>query len=178
MLLNICNRYERMRCSRIKQHNCRKVIDGKHTNDHIWSFLGFLNHDMIDLSANIVLPSSNRNRICPTGRCRGGCSCWRRADVRVGALVGKVTFLPTREAPPFPRQWVLSGLSPLNILIPSNRSLGGAGARHHLVLRSRISLSSYLWPWMEHWLSRMEHRSNGGRSDTGSGATAWLMLTQ
>jgi hypothetical protein len=131
---------------------------------------------MIDLSMNIVLPSSNRNRICPMGRCRGGRSCRRRAAARVGAFVGKVTFLPTREAPSFPRQWVLSGLSPPNILIPSNRSLGGAGAWHHLALHSRISLSSYLWPWLEQWLSRMEHRSSGGHSDTGSGATAWLML--
>jgi hypothetical protein len=24
-----------MRCSRIKQHNCRSVIDEKHTNDHV-----------------------------------------------------------------------------------------------------------------------------------------------
>jgi hypothetical protein len=27
---------------------------------------------VIDLSMNIVLPSSNRNRISPMGRCRGG----------------------------------------------------------------------------------------------------------
>jgi hypothetical protein len=79
MLLIICSRYERMQCSRIKQHNCRKVIDGKHTNDHVWSFLGFLNRDMIDLAMNIVLPSSNRNKICPTGRSRGGRNCQRRA---------------------------------------------------------------------------------------------------
>jgi hypothetical protein len=65
MLLNICSRYERMRCPRIKQHNCREVVDGKRTDDYVRSFLGFLNCDMIDLSANIVLPSSNRNRICP-----------------------------------------------------------------------------------------------------------------
>jgi hypothetical protein len=127
MLLNICSRYERMQCPRIKQHNCREVIDGKHTDDHVRSFLGFLNCDMIDLSVNIVLPSSNRNRICPTGRCRSGCSCWRRAATRIGTLVGKVTFLPTSKTLPFPQQWVLSSMSPLNILIPSNRSLGSAG---------------------------------------------------
>jgi hypothetical protein len=148
MLLNICSRYETMRCSRIKQHNCRKVVDGKHTNDHVRSFLGFLNRDMIDLPTNIVLPSSNRNRICPMGRCRGGCSCQRRVVARVGALVGNVAFLPSKT-PPFSRQWVLSGLSPLNILVPSNGSLGGAGVRHHLVLQSRIFLSCYLWPWLE-----------------------------
>jgi hypothetical protein len=149
MFLIICSRYERLQCSRIKQHNCRKVIDGKHTNDHVRSFLGFLNRDMIDLAANIVLPSRNRNRICPIGRCRGGRSCQRRVAAQVGALVGKVAFLPTSKTPTFSRQWVLSGLSPLNILVPSNRSLGGARARHHLALRSRISLSRYLWPWLE-----------------------------
>jgi hypothetical protein len=149
MLLNICSRYERMRCSRITQHNCRKVIDGKCTDDHVRSFLGFLNGDMIDLSTNIVLPSSNRNRICPTGRCRSGCSCRRRAAARIGTLVSKVSFLPTSKTLPFPRQWVLSSLSPLNILIQSNRSLGIAGARPCLALRSRISLPRYLRPWLE-----------------------------
>jgi hypothetical protein len=68
-----------MRCSRIKQHNCREVVDEKCTNDHVRSFMGFLNGDMIDLSMNIALPSNNKNRICPTGRSRGGCSCQRRA---------------------------------------------------------------------------------------------------
>jgi hypothetical protein len=61
-----------MRCSRIKQHNCRSVIDEKHTNDHIWSFLGFLHCDVIDLPVNIVQPSNKRNRISSTGRRRGG----------------------------------------------------------------------------------------------------------
>jgi hypothetical protein len=177
MLLNICNRYERMRCSRIKQHNCRKVVDGKCTDDHVRSFLGFLNCDMIDLSANIVLPSSNRNRICPTGSCRSGHSCRRRAAAQIGTLVSKVTFLPTSKTLPFPRQWVLSSLSPVNILIPSNRSLGIAGAWHRLVLQSRISSPRYLRPCLEQRLSRMEHKSSGGRSDTWSGATAWLLLT-
>jgi hypothetical protein len=166
-----------MRCSRIKQHNCRKVVDGKRTNDHVRSFLGFLNYDMIDLSVNVVLPSSNRNRICPTGRCRSGRSCRRRAAARIGTLVGKVTFLPTSKTLPFPWQWVLSSMSPLNILIPSNRSLGSARAWHRLALRSRISLPRYLRHWLEQWLSRTEHRSSGGRSDTWPRATAWLLLT-
>jgi hypothetical protein len=121
---------------------------------------------MIDLSANIVLPSSNRNRICPTGRCRSGRRCRRRADTWITTLIGKVTFLPTSKTLPFPRQWVLSSMSPLNILIPSNRSLGSAGAWHRLALRSRISLPRYLRPWLEQRLSRTEHRSSGGRSDT------------
>jgi hypothetical protein len=100
MLLNICNGYERMRCSRIKQNNCRSVIDEKCTNDHVWSFLGFLHCDVIDLSMNIILSSSNRNRIGPTGRRRGAHSCLRRAVAQIGALVGKVTFLPTGVSPP------------------------------------------------------------------------------
>jgi hypothetical protein len=101
MILNICSGYKRMRCSRIKQHNCRSVIDEKHINDHIWSFLGFLHCDMVDLPMNIVLPSSNRNRISSTGRGRGGQSYLRRVVGWIGALVGKVTSLPTGIALPF-----------------------------------------------------------------------------
>ena len=127
MLLNICNKYERMRCSIIKQHNCREDVDEKRIDDHIRSFLGFLNCDMIDLSANEVLPSSNRNRIYPTGRCRSGRSYQRRAVARIGTLVGIVTLLSTSKTLLFSRQWVLGGLSPLNILVPSNGSLGSAG---------------------------------------------------
>jgi hypothetical protein len=56
---------------------------------------------MIEFSANIVLRSSNKNKISPTGRHRGGHGCLRRAVALAGALVGKVTFLPTSEAPPF-----------------------------------------------------------------------------
>jgi hypothetical protein len=101
MLLNICSRFERMRCSRIKQHNCRSVVDEKHTNDHVWSFLGFLHCDMIDLPANIVLLGSNWNRISSMGRRRGGHSYLRRAVAQIGALVGKVTSLATSIALPF-----------------------------------------------------------------------------
>jgi hypothetical protein len=101
MLLNICSGYERMRCSRIKQHNCRSVIDEKRTDDHVWCFLGFVHYDVVDLSANIVLSSCNRKRISTTGRRGGGHGCLRRAVVLIGALVGKVTFLPTSVAPPF-----------------------------------------------------------------------------
>jgi hypothetical protein len=50
---------------------------------------------------SIVLSSSNRNRISPTSRCRGGHDCLRRVVVLIGALVGKVAFLPTSVAPPF-----------------------------------------------------------------------------
>jgi hypothetical protein len=88
MLLNICSRYERMRCSRIKQHNCRSVVDEKRSNNHIWNLLGFLHCDVIDLPMNIVLSRSNKNII----------SYLRRELVGIGALVGKVTFLPTSIA--------------------------------------------------------------------------------
>jgi hypothetical protein len=101
MLLNICSRYERMLCSRIKQNNCRSVIDEKHTNDHIRSFLGFLHCDMIDLPMDIVQLSSNRNRISSMGRCKGGHNYLRWAGAQIGALVGKVTSLPTSIALPF-----------------------------------------------------------------------------
>jgi hypothetical protein len=90
-----------MRCSGIKQHNCRHVIDEKRTNDHVWIFLRFLRCDVIDLSMNTVLSSSNRNRISPTSRRRGGHDCLMRVVALTGALVGKVTFLPTSVAPPF-----------------------------------------------------------------------------
>jgi hypothetical protein len=90
-----------MQCSRIKQHNYRSVINEKHTNDHVWSFKGFLHCNVIGLPVNIVLSSSNRNRISPMGRRRGGRSCLRRAVTWIGVLVGKVTFLPTSVAPPF-----------------------------------------------------------------------------
>jgi hypothetical protein len=101
MLLNACSGYEIMRCSKIKQHNCRSVIDEKRTNDHIWSFLGFLHCDVINLLVNIVLSRSNRGRISPMGRRRGGHDCLRRVVAWIGALVGKVTFLPTSVAPLF-----------------------------------------------------------------------------
>jgi hypothetical protein len=54
---------------------------------------------MIDLPANIVLLGSNMNRISSTGRHRGGHSCLRTAGAWIGALVGKVTSLPTSLAP-------------------------------------------------------------------------------
>jgi hypothetical protein len=50
---------------------------------------------------NIVLPSSNKSRISSTGRCTGRHCCPRRAVVHIGALVGKVTSLPTSVALPF-----------------------------------------------------------------------------
>jgi hypothetical protein len=89
------------RCSRIKHHNCISVIDEKRTNDHVWSFLGFIHYDVIDLPMNLVLSGSNRNKISPMSRRRGRHSCLRRAIAWIGALVGKVTFLPTSVSLPF-----------------------------------------------------------------------------
>jgi hypothetical protein len=73
MLLNICNRYERMRCCIIKQYNCRSVVDEKHTNDNIMSFLRFFHNNMIDSCMSVVLLGSNRKRVGSIGR--GRCSC-------------------------------------------------------------------------------------------------------
>jgi hypothetical protein len=72
MLPNICSRYERMRCSKIKQHNCKSVVDENHTNDNIRSFLRFFHGHMIDSPMGVVLLGSNRNRVGSTGR--GRCS--------------------------------------------------------------------------------------------------------
>jgi hypothetical protein len=72
MLPNICSRYERMRCSRIKQHNYRSVVDEKHTNDNIKSFLRFFHSNMVDSPTSVVLLGSNRNRV--------GSMCWDRCS--------------------------------------------------------------------------------------------------
>jgi hypothetical protein len=56
---------------------------------------------MIDLPANIVLLGSYKNRISSMGRRGGGHSCLRRVGAWIGALVGKVTTLPTSIALPF-----------------------------------------------------------------------------
>jgi hypothetical protein len=90
-----------MWCSRIKQHNCRSVIDEKQTNDNIRSFLGFLHSNMVDPPMSIILLGNNRNRVGSTGRLRSRDSCLRRAGTRIGALVGIVTSLSTSIALPF-----------------------------------------------------------------------------
>jgi hypothetical protein len=172
MLPNIGSRYERMRCSRIKQHNCRSVVDEKHTNDNIRSFLRFFHDNMVDSPTSIVLLGSNRNRVGSMGR--GKCSCNWPVDawVRVGASVSKMTIHSTSKTPPFSRQQVRSNLGSLSILIPSSRDLGIVGALNHLTLRDRKSLSNDLWPRLELWLSRSEHRSRCRCSNTWSRATA------
>jgi hypothetical protein len=99
MLPDICSGYERMRCSRIKQHNCRSVVDEKHTNDNIKSFLRFLHGHMIDSPMGVVLLGSNRNRVGSTGR--GRCSYSRVIGTiaRIGASVGVMSLFTTVVAP-------------------------------------------------------------------------------
>jgi hypothetical protein len=106
MLSNICNIYERMRCSRIKQHNYKSVIDEKHTNDHVQSFLGFFHSNMVELPVNIVLLGSNRNRVGSTSRGRCCCSSLISMGAWIGASVSKMTLLPTSKTPPFSLQHV------------------------------------------------------------------------
>jgi hypothetical protein len=101
MLPNICSRYERMQCSRIKQHNCRNVVDEKYTNDNIRSFLRFFHGNMVDYPMSVVLLGSNMNRVGSTGR--DGCSCnwWGDVWARVQESVSEMTLLSTSKAPPF-----------------------------------------------------------------------------
>jgi hypothetical protein len=146
MLPNICNRYERMQCSRIKQHYCRSVVDEKHTNENIRSFLRFFH--------------SNRNRVGSTGRGRCSYSGLISTSVLIGASVVKMSLFTTVVAPTIILLRVLDSLGPLNTLISSSRSLEIVGVLNHLMPRGRESLSSCMWPWLKLWLSRMEHRSS------------------
>jgi hypothetical protein len=142
MLPNICSRYKRMRCSRIEQHYYRSVIDEKHTNDNIRSFLRFFHSHMIDSPMGIVLLGSNRNRVGSTGR--GRCSCSRLIDtsVWIGASIGVMSMFTTVITPTISLLRVLGSLGSLNTLIPRSRSLEVVGALNHLTLWGRESLSS------------------------------------
>jgi hypothetical protein len=146
MLPNICSRYERMQCSRIKQHYCRSVVDEKHTNENIRSFLRFFH--------------SNRNRVGSMGRGRCSCSGLISTSVLIGASVVKMSLFTTVVAPTIILLRVLDSLGPLNTLISSSRSLEIVGVLNHLMPRGRESLSNCMWPWLKLWLSRMEHRSS------------------
>jgi hypothetical protein len=106
MLPNICSRYERMRCSRVKQRNYRSVIDEKHIGDHVWSFLGFLYSNMVDSPTNIVLLGSNRNRVDSMGRGRYSYSNLISTGAQIGASVSEKTLLTTSKTPPFSMQHV------------------------------------------------------------------------
>jgi hypothetical protein len=160
MLSNICSRYERMRCSKIEQHYYRSVIDEKHTNDNIMSFLRFFHSHMVDSPMVVVLFGSNRNRVGSTGR--GRCSYSRLIDTsaRIGASTGVMSLFTIVIAHTISLLWVLGSLGSLNTLIPSGRSLEVVGALNHLTLRGREFLSSCMWPWQKLRLSRIEHRSS------------------
>jgi hypothetical protein len=160
MLPNICSRYKRMRCCRIKQHNYRSVVDEKHTNDNIRSFLRFFHGHMIDSPMGVVLLGSNRNRIGSTGR--GRCSYSRLIDMSawIGASIGVMSMFTTAIAPTVSLLRVLDSLGSLNTLIPSSRSLEVVGELNHLTLRGRESLSGCLWRWLKLRLSRTKHKSN------------------
>jgi hypothetical protein len=142
MLPNIYSRYERMRCSKIKQHYCRSVVDEKHTNDNIRSFLHFFHNQMIDSPTGVVLLGSNSNRVGSMGR--GRCSYSRLTDTseRIGASIGVMSLFTTAIASTVSLLRVLGSLGPINTLIPSNRSLEVVGALNHLTLWGRESLSS------------------------------------
>jgi hypothetical protein len=114
MLSNICSRYERMRCSRIEQHYCRSVIDKKHTNDNIRSFLRFFHSHMIDSPTGVVLLGSTKNRVRSTGR--GRCSYSRLIDMStwIGASIGVMSLFTTVIAPTISLLWVLGSLGSLN----------------------------------------------------------------
>jgi hypothetical protein len=147
-------------------HNCISVIDEKHTNDHICSFLGFLYNNMIDLPTNIVLLSSNMNRVGSMGRGRCSCNRWVGVWTRVGASVREMTLFSTSKAPPINLQQIRSSLGPLSILISSSRGLEILGALNHLPLWGTKSLSNYLRPRLRLWLSKTEHWSSCRCSNT------------
>jgi hypothetical protein len=149
MLLNIWSGCERTRCSKIKQHNCRSVIDKKHTNDHIRSFLGFLHSNMIDSPTSIVLLGSNRNRVGSTSGGTCSSSSLIGTGAQIGASVGIMSLLSTVVAPMINLQWVLGSLGSLNTLIPSSRSLEIVGVLNHLTLQGGKSFSSCLRPWLK-----------------------------
>jgi hypothetical protein len=123
MLPNICNRYERIQCSRIEQHYCKSVIDEKHTKDNIRSFLCFFHNHMIDSPTDIVLLGSNRNRVGSTGRGRSSYSKLIDMSVRNGASMRVMSPFTTVIAPMISLLRVLGSLGSLNTLIPSSRSL-------------------------------------------------------
>jgi hypothetical protein len=149
-----------MRCSRFKQHNCRSVIDEEHTNDHVWSFQGFLHSNMVDSSMSIVLLGSNWNKVGSTSGGRCSSNSLIGTGAQIGASVGIMSLVSTVVTPTICLQWVLSSLGPLNTLISSTRSLEIVGALNHLMMRGGKPLSSCLRPCLKLQLSRTEHRSD------------------
>jgi hypothetical protein len=132
---------------------------------------------MIDPPTGVVLLGSNRNRVGSMGRGRHSYNRLINSSAQIGALIGVMSLFTTVITPVISLLRVLGSLGSLNTLIPSNRGLEVVGAQNHLTLQGRESLSSHLRPWQKLRLSRMEHRSSLGRSNSGLGATAQLMLT-
>jgi hypothetical protein len=149
-----------MRCFRIKQHNCKSVIDEKHTNDNIRSFLHFFHGHMIDSPTYVVLLGSNRNRVGSMGRGRYSCSELISTSARIGESVSVMSLLTIVVSPTINMWWVLGILDPLNTLILNSRSLEIVSVLDHLTLWGRESLSSCMQPWLKLRLSRTEHRSS------------------
>jgi hypothetical protein len=147
MLSNICSRYERMRCSRIEQHYCRSVVNEKHTNDNIKSFLRFFHSHMIDSPMSVVLLSSNRNRVGSMGTGRSSYSRLTNVSAWIGASIGVMSLFTKVIAPTVSLLCVLGSLGSLNTLIPSSMSLEVVGALNYLTLWGREYLSSCLWHW-------------------------------
>jgi hypothetical protein len=114
---------------------------------------------MIDSPTGIVLLGSNRNRVGSTSRGRCSSSSLISTGARIGASVGVMSLPSTVVAPTISLLRVMGSLGPLNTLIPSSRSLKIIGVLNHLTMWGRGSLSSWLWPWLKLWLSRMEYRS-------------------
>jgi hypothetical protein len=141
-------------------HYCRSVIDEKHTNGNIRSFLRFFHSHMIDSPIGVVLLGSKRNRVGSTGRGRYSYSRLIDTSARIGASIGVVSLFTTVMTPTVSLLWVLGSLGSLNTVIPGSKSLEVVGALNHLTLLGRESLSSCLWPWLKLRLSRMRHRSS------------------
>jgi hypothetical protein len=160
MLPNISSIYEKMRCSRIEQYYCRSIVDEKHTNDNIRSFLRFFHSHMIDSPTGVVLLDSNRNRVGSTGG--GRCSYSRLIDMSawIGASIGAMSLFTTVIAPTISLLRALGSLGSLNTMISSSMGLEVIGALNHLMLWGRESLSSYLRPWQKLRLSKTEHMSS------------------
>jgi hypothetical protein len=97
---------------------------------------------MVDSPMSIVLLGGNQNKIGSTGR--GSCSCSGLICMSawIGASIGIMSLFTTVEAPTISLRQVLGSLGPLNILTSSSKSLEIIGARNHLVLWSRESLSN------------------------------------
>jgi hypothetical protein len=140
MLPNICSRYEEYDASESNSATAEASLTENIPMTTLGASWASSTATWLTLTS-IVLLGSNRNRVGSTCRCSClGTSAW------VGALIGKMTLLATGIALSFRLHWVLSAIGPLNILIPSSRSLEIVGALNNLTLRGREPLSSWQRP--------------------------------